>query len=58
MDLREISYLSWIDEGSSKKYLVAMLNNKLVGFYKDPLKRFSKKESVLYVISMRKLDYS
>lgn len=42
MDLREISYLSWIDEGSSKKYLVAMLDNKLVGL-QGSFKRIQQK---------------
>jgi hypothetical protein len=31
IDLKEISYLSWEDKGSNKRYIIAQKNNKLIG---------------------------
>jgi len=31
IDLKEISYLSWDDKGSNKKYIITEQNNKLIG---------------------------
>lgn len=42
MDLKEISYLSWIDEGSSKKYIVTWNNNQLIGL-SGSFKRLNQK---------------
>ncbi|RDI45665.1 FusB/FusC family EF-G-binding protein [Falsibacillus pallidus] len=33
IDFRSLSYLSWIDPGSNKKYMVVQLENKLVGLH-------------------------
>ncbi|MDM5188662.1 FusB/FusC family EF-G-binding protein [Bacillus sp. DX4.1] len=33
MNLKEISYLSWIDMGSSRKYIIAQHGNKLTGLH-------------------------
>ncbi|MBM7588130.1 hypothetical protein JOC86_004705 [Bacillus pakistanensis] len=31
IDLKEVSYLGWTDKGSNKKYIVADIDNKLIG---------------------------
>ncbi|MGG4493712.1 FusB/FusC family EF-G-binding protein [Brevibacillus reuszeri] len=33
IDWKELSYLGWFDEGSSRKYIVTHLDNKLIGLH-------------------------
>ncbi len=52
--MKEISYLSWIDKGSSRKFIIAKNDkNKFVGL-QGTFQSLNKRAFVLYVTDMKR----
>lgn len=53
INMKETSYLSWIDKGTSRKFIIAKNNNKFVGL-QGTFQSINKKVFVHYVMGMKK----